>query len=216
MEKIALLLQDYNYYRAKTRYLIEARKKKPNIGDVKEKNGYPALKEMDHWCGVHSIDSRKWLYFLFQRTGFQFGPKLTALIPNKKREWEVIDKFKKLHGAHLFEDRVYNQYQFKRVHSGDIHDANRDVSPMAERIKARYIAANQYKRCLDEMFVSGPDIYPTRGYHPKSKVCQNCIVARECITKLRAAVPAFDIIALRTGQLTLEQAAIADGRYYQR
>jgi hypothetical protein len=211
-ERLQTLLDDFNEYRARTEYVVRIRRGHPIAGLGKDK-AFPSLQVMDEWCISRQIDSRRWLYWLFARTNFRFAPKLTALTPTEKREPLVLSKYRTLRDTPYFDHRIHRELAHKRLHEGATFDPNRDLSPMAEALKRRYLTAGEPGRCMDQMFVNAPYAHPTWGYHPKSLACIRCPLAQPCAAKLRAAVPAFDPVALRSGLITLEQAQIAEGRW---
>lgn len=211
-ERLQTLLDDFNEYRSRTEYMVRLRKGRPIMGLGRDK-AYPMLLDMDSWCIDHGIDSRRWLYWLFARTNFRFAPKLTCLKPSPKRESESLQKYQTLRDTPYFSSRLYREKAHQRMHAGETFNASRDLSPMAEALKRRYLSAGEPERCIEEMFANRPDSHPTWGYHPKSLACVRCPLAQPCAAKLRAAVPAFDPVALRAGQLTLEQAQVMEGRW---
>jgi hypothetical protein len=211
-ERLQTLLDDFNDYRSRTEYVVQIRKGAAIAGLGKAK-AFPVLQAMDEWCTSHAVDSRRWLYWLFARTNFRFAPKLTALTPNPKRETLSLSKYKTLRDTPFFNHRLHREEAHKRLHDGSIFNPNRDMSPMAEALKRRYLNAGEPERCVAEMFTNETHAHPTWGYHPKSVACVRCPLAFQCAAKLRAAVPAFDPVALRSGMISLEQAQVAEGRW---
>jgi len=210
--RLQTLLNDFNDYRSRTEYQARIRAKRP-IHSVGREKAYPFLAAMDSWCIAHGVDSRRWLYWLFARTNFRYAPKLACLKPSAKNEVQALGKYLALKHTPLFSDRLYHEQAHKRLHDGETFSANRDLSPMAEALKRRYLAAGEPERCMAEMFNARPDAHPTWGYHPKSTTCVRCPLAASCAAKLRAAVPAFDPIAVRSGAMTLAEAQVMEGRW---
>ncbi len=66
-------------------------------------------------------------------------------------------------------------------------------------LKKRYVMWGNQARCMSEMETE------TFGYHPKSEVCQSCQARHQCAAILQSKV-GFDIMALRLGSITTEQA----------
>lgn len=212
-DRLKVLLDDLNDYRARTHYLSQIRAGKPFMASF-GKRALPHLSAMDDWCVARGIDSRRWLYWLFHRTNFRFAPRIAYLIPNPKKEAEAIERFSTLRDTPYLAQRLHRDFAREKLHSGVGFDPNRDMSPMAENLKRRYLGMGEPERCMDQMFANSPDTHPTWGYHPKSVACHRCPLAQACMAKLRAAVHGFDPVALRSGTMTLEQAQIADGRWH--
>lgn len=212
-ERASQLLADYNTYRNQTENVTRLRKLHP-IRDIGPIKGLPLVSKMDLWCVARGIDPRRWLYWLFARTGFRFAPKLTQLTPSSKRENETLAKYKNLRGTPQFTDRIFREVETKRAQAGQIFDPNRDLSYVSESMKRRYLLEGRPDKCISDMFSNRQDTVPTWGYHPKSLSCVRCPLARQCEMTLRASVPTFDIVALRLGQITLQTAQIMDGRAY--
>lgn len=211
-EQLQTLLNDFNEYRARTEYIAKLRQGRPMRSLGREK-AFPVLQEMQAWCNTRGIDSRRWLYWLFARTNFRFAPKLACLKPSPQRESEVLQKYQALRDTPYYSERIYREIAHQRLHAGETFDCNRDLSPMAEALKRRYLAAGEPERCLAEMFADHADSHPTWGYHPKSLACVRCPLTQACAAKLRAAVSSFDPVALRAGIITLEQAQVSEGRW---
>ena len=218
MSQAQTLLDDYNDYRARTAYMAEIRKKHP-VHTLGAKKGLPLFEEMERWCSERGIDPRRWLYWLFERTKFLHIPKLAHLFPKTKdpkklakAEAKAIAGYKAMKATPLFTEKLFQEINVKRAERGDFFDPNRDLSYMSESVKARFVSNGQPDRCLSQMFANDPEVVATWGYHPKSDACAHCPLAAQCADRLRVAVPAFDVVALRLGQITLQQAQIMDGR----
>lgn len=219
-ERARTLLDDFNAYRSQTENYSRLRQLHP-MRSLGAEKGLPALQAMDAWCRERGIDSRRWLYWLFARTRFRFAPKLTNLIPARKTpklqakaEAKALAAYNALRGTPQLTERVFRELEIKRAHAGQSYDPNRDLSHIAEAVKRRYLAEGNPDKCLSDMFANRPDTVPTWGYHPKSLSCVRCPLAQQCVAQLRAAVSSFDIVALRLGQMTLQQAQVMDGRAY--
>ena len=217
--QLQVLLDDFNKYRNQTMNIRTGRV----LGFIKEVGkvkGEAALGPMRDWCDARGVDPRRWLYWLFARTQFRFSPKLTQLVPAKqrkgesllkaqKREAESLRKYSLLRNTPQLTSLIFQEIDQKRVDAGLNWDPNRDLTPLAEVMKSRRLSEGRPDLCLDAMFAQEA---PTWGYHPKSKFCGQCPLASPCANRLQAAVPQFNIFALRTGQLSLQQAMVLDGR----
>ena len=220
LERERTLLDDYNAYRNQTENINELRKLHP-IRDLGPAKALPAFTQLDAWCSSRGIDSRRWLYWLFARTRFRFAPKLANLVPNRKNpklqakaEAKALSDYNALRATPQYTERVYRELEMQRANAGQTFNPNRDMSPISEVMKRRYLAEARPEKCLSDMFANRVDTVPTWGFHPKSLSCVRCPLAKQCELTLRAAVPAFDIVALRLGQITLQQAQVLDGRAY--
>jgi len=217
-ERAKVLLRDFNRYRNRTENFAKMRQEHP-VRDLGEAKGIPAFEKLDAWCSARGIDSRRWVYWLFARTRFRFAPKITNLYPNRKNlkqqvkaEAAALAAYNKLKGTPLLTETILGEVDLQRAQRGESFNPNRDLSTTAEIMKRRYLQEGRPDLCLSSMFVNGSDVVATWGYHPKSSSCVRCPLAYQCAMTLRASVPTFDIMALRMGQITIQQAQIMDGR----
>jgi len=140
------------------------------------------------------LNPRLWLYSLFVSRKWLFAPKLE---PSNLLSEKHLPKFQRLKDYSFY--RQYQQVQEALNPSPDSFDPNRDLSSTAEQAKRYYLAAGNAAECMNRMRDE------TFGFHPKSTVCCNCPAASECRESLEASVR-FDIIALRNGTLSVEEA----------
>jgi hypothetical protein len=194
------LFDDFNYYRAHTRNVLSRREKAP-VRDYKQTpKRLDVLKEMIGWCSLHDVDPRLWLYSLFVSRKWLFAPTFNQLIPRSQRTAKKsLRSYSTLSDLPIFQKRIDEQNREHAEAEGVVWDPNRDLNYSAEGLKRRFLNEGDVERCMREMETT------TFGYHPKSFVCARCPVARRCEQALQAKVP-FDITALRSGQLTAEQA----------
>lgn len=209
---ISILLDDYNAYRAHTAYFAQLIQRVP-VRSLKMEKARAPLTALIEWCVVRGLEPRRWLYWLFDRSQFRYAPKLNALQP--KNEVAAIEKYQAMRRTPLLDERLQQARAQVRRADGRWFDPNRDLSAQAEARKWRYLSEGRPDLCIAAMFDNSEGTHPTWGYHPASASCPRCPLAAQCAMSLRAAVPAFDPIALRAGALTLEQARIAEGRYYR-
>lgn len=196
-EQLEKLVAAYGHYRYQTVYAFSMRqqgRKFPATVSATSKNGKEvrvALSAMVGWCEERGVDPTVWLYWLFSRGyGWKIAPKAKQLCSEKsfKRFCMNHGNTRPQHG--LQRQHLIEQHKFQKD-SGEVHDPNRDITSSAEALKARYVAAGEYERCMSQMATL------TFGFHPRSRVCIVCPVARQCEQSLRAATPGFDIIAIR-------------------
>jgi hypothetical protein len=199
---VETLLSDFNKYRFQTANVFKLRQQGKHIVDIKShskkgKELCAALGQMIEFCAERHIDPRLWLYSLFKARLWQFAP-----LPKQLCSKKHIERFQKVGKAQQNDHAGYTQHvtqEIARSQAATTYDARRDLTPAAEVLKQRYVAQGDYQRCIDLMGSQ------TLGYHPKSRVCVSCPVAQACANKLCATFP-FDILALREGRITAEQA----------
>jgi hypothetical protein len=199
-----ILLHDYNRYRAHTFRLQQLRQKHP-IRDVGPKKGIPIFEKLDAWCQTQSIDSRRWLYHVFKVRKWLFAPALYQLIPAKASLKRRLAAYHEMTDTPLFADTLRQDADLQRCAEGTVLDRNRDLIPMAESMKQRYLTECRPDKCIAAMWED------TYGYHPKSKVCAVCPMASQCEIELQGSV-SFDISALRRGEITIQQAQMVAER----
>lgn len=209
------LFADYNFWRLHTWNVQRMEKEGIPIRTLTDKNGEKrlALNQLRYWCGRRDLDTRFFLATLFGRTRWQFAPQFGQLIPKS-----AAATAKAIHRYHnpdsatmtLFRLRVSQEVRRDQELSGAAYDGSRDLSATTEALKRRYLEEGDAERCLEEMDTN------TLGYHPRSLVCAGCALASRCEALLRHKSPAFDIIALRRGELTLEQAKGLVAQYASR
>jgi hypothetical protein len=165
-----------------------------------------ALEGMAAWCRERQIDPRHWLQSLFASRRWIFAPQWNQLTSEK----HLKKKYPKSIASKPYQEMVTAEWQSGQAVRGKLFDVNRDLSPVTEAIKARYLWKNEADRCFariqDETF----------GFHPLSLACARCPKAGDCERVLRSLAQ-FDIVALRRGSITMEQAAQQERqRHYER
>ena len=198
------LLSDFNQYRSRTFHMQQVRAAGP-CRDVGEKKGFPLLQAMDEWCRSQGIDSRRWLYYLFRKRKWLFAPKIDQLIPSKKNMAKALAGYAAMTDTPGYAATIYREAEASRRQAGTDCDPNRDLIAMAEERKRVYLGEGRPDKCLEQMTTE------TYGYHPKSTVCARCASSYECAVRLKASV-VFDIMALRNGTMTLQQAQVIVAR----
>lgn len=194
-ELAAKLLEDYNYYRAYTRHVKELTDQGRRIKNVvATPERLRVLEELCGWCRSRRIDPRLWLYTLFQARQWLFAPKFEQLMSEKH-----IVRYRNASNLDFYHRRMREEATARRAQAGDVFDRNRDISPSVESLKRVYLAKDRPEQCMAAMEAE------TYGFHPRSLVCGRCRLAKQCETKLRELV-VFDIIALRRGEITAEEA----------
>ena len=199
-----VLLHDFNRYRAHT-FHIQRLRAVQCVRELGPKKGLPIFEKLDAWCRTYNIDARRWLYHLFKVKKWIHAPVLTTLIPSKrslKKRWAA---YQEMTDTPFFAATIRQEIDARRRETGNVVDRNRDLIPMAEILKRRYLGESRPDKCLNEMWEQ------TFGYHPKSQVCGHCPLAARCAGELQASVT-FDIMALRRGDLTLQEAQVIASR----
>jgi hypothetical protein len=163
------------------------------------------MEKLEQWCQKNSIDPRRFLYHQFKIRNWLFAPTLLSLTPSKVSAKKRIAAYQEMKETPVFAEAVYQAINIQRHAEGSIFDRNRDLSPMAENMKARYLSLGRADACMDQM-----DEY-TYGYHPKSRSCITCPLAQQCLGRLQQGM-SFDIVALRSGNLSLQEAQLITGR----
>lgn len=205
--EIQQLFDDFQYYRKHTAHYAKLRSELPVLRDLKlTDERKDALSRMTSWCEHNGLDPRWYLYSLFSCRNWRFCPKWEQLTPGtKKTEKKAIARYHLLSEAPLYSQRISEQIAAHQQASGQVYDPNRDLSNTTENIKRSYLAVYDTDRCMDEMTST------TLGYHPRSTVCARCPARAECERRLQATVP-FDIVALRRGDLSVDEAKRIAGR----
>lgn len=196
MEQARLLFEDYCYYRQHTAHVQKLKQERPYLRDLKvTPQRLKLFSRMAKWCSDQGFNPREWLYSLFVSRRWLFCPKLeTAHLLSQKH----IPRYHALQDYTLYRQRIMEQESMKAPDLGTF-DPNRDLSHTAEENKAAYLRAGRAEECMAQMFNS------TFGYHPRSAVCSRCPVAVVCRDQLARSVD-FDVLALRRGEITSEQA----------
>jgi len=197
MDRAKLLFADYCYYRQHTAHIQKLKRERPYLRDLKQTPARLKLfARMAKWCGDQKIEPREWLYTLFVARKWLFCPKLdSAHLQSKKH----LPRFQQYHDYTLFRQRQMEQQTVAAASATSTFDPNRDLSHTAELAKRHYLYQNDTRACMDRMQDE------TFGFHPKSTACARCPAANECREKLEKSVN-FDVLALRRGEITAEQA----------
>jgi len=199
------LFDDYEYYRLFTANYRQLHRQGCVLKTAKKtKDRLDQLQRLIDFCEENKVDSRRFLHSLFQARYWNFAPRWDQLVPaTEKTKKKALARYHSETSTPIYSRRI--QHNQQNVKPDDTFDPNRDISFMAEMLKRRYLAIMDTARCMGEM-------QTTLGYHPKSSVCAHCPVTKECESRLQAMVP-FDIMALRLGNLTTDQAKRVAGWY---
>ncbi len=182
------LFDAYSYYRGFTAHYQKRYKRALKRSPDRLKR----LEEMSTWCKSRGLDPQYWLYSLFAARNWFYAPRWDQLCSAKNianyERWKPHDG-----------DRVRVQFTVQR----EERQWNwwRDVGGTSEALKQKYAARGDYQRC----YYATDQTY---GYHPRSPVCTSCPLSKPCLQNLQGQVR-FDIVALRRGDITLEQARAA-------
>ncbi len=195
MSRAEILLNDYNFYRFQTNSIKSKRAAGAyivSLASTPERLSF--FDRLIKWCADHSIDPRHWLHSLFVARHWMFAPPLKQLISPKH-----LKRYEGMGDMPGYRARIAAEQHALDDAAGRVFDCNRDVSHSAETLKMRYVQLGQAGRCMELMSTE------TFGYHPKSKVCGVCPIKIACEAMLLANVN-FDIMALRRGEITSQQA----------
>lgn len=187
------LLEDYNAYRFRTHNIQQLRQRGQYVQSLGPKR-ISAFQELYQWCVERSIDPRRWLCSLFEARRWLFAPPLNQLKSKKH-----LDRYSKITDLPAFQTRLAQERTKRRHIEQKTFDPNRDLTASAESLKSRYLEMGNLDRCMEQMDTE------TYGFHPKSSVCSRCPVQNQCAAMLRGKVR-FDIMALRCGEITADQA----------
>lgn len=199
------LFEDYAYYRLHTRHYQEQIRTRPMRSLKKSPDRLEQLSKLLAFCEEHDVDARAFLHSRFQTYRWNFAPPWHHLVPGSKATTKKsLDQYNALREAPLYAKRIQQNQQ--NIIADTTFDPNRDINPSIETVKRRYLATGDVARCVSESQTL------TLGYHPKSTVCARCSAQSECEAQLRASVP-FDIVALRRGDLSADQAKRLAGWY---
>lgn len=201
------LLETYNEFRRKTHHYQENKKRNPFLKDLvaHPKNGPDRLAQLDQliiWCHKENIDPERWLYTMFSCHKWLHAPAFNKLIPKNKKRSKTYSMYFSDRETPEWHRVVSEKTRQRQQSEGRIFDPNRDLSASAESLKKQYLAAGDPHACMRDTHAR------TYGYHPKSTTCARCPIAYECSYYLQQSVP-FDILALRRGEITSEQARMA-------
>lgn len=182
------LFDAYNNYKRNTLYYKKLRSNTPYLKELKATPQRLALfKELAEWCKAKDILPNQWLYTLFAARYWKYPPKLERAHLMSEKHIKRFHKFSNWDAYAALQDKP-----------APIFDPNKDLSNSVETLK-KYFLENNIETCLERM---QKDTY---GYHPLSKVCEICTIQIKCREVLTSSVN-FDIIALRRGELEMEDA----------
>jgi hypothetical protein len=203
VSSLAQLYDDYVSYWRLTHSTIGKRATVPFIKPPKPTpERLAALKKMAVYCVENGADPRLWLYTLFVSRAWMYPPKFEHLTPKSH-----LKRYRKEHRLGLFQRKMEAE-RHRRV-KDEQYDPNRDIAASVESRKAWYVRVGNTKACMEAMDAE------TLGFHPKSSTCIACPIRTSCESTLRKRV-AFDIVALRRGDITAAQAQAMATNFYSR
>lgn len=197
------LFDDYAFYRYHTKNYRIAILDHGMRPLAKSKKRLDQFGELIAFCEIKGVNPRLYLFSLFAGRFWNFAPRLDQLVPaSKKTATKSLDRVKNLRDLTLYRERL----AVAKLNAGESRqfDPNVDISPSVEAIKQRYQEQGLFEECI----AKGPIL--TLGFHPKSKICQRCLFASRCTEIIQKTVK-FDIIALRSGKITVDTAKRASG-----
>lgn len=184
------LFADYNYWRAFCSAVIE-RRSQHKLNDLAVcDEALEELEAMAAWCEERGLDPRLWLYTLFRVFRWFWPPRLIPGVLRADKHVREYDRGGRLdaYRRHILADKPLAPF-----------DPNVETSPTTEARKAHFAAKGEAQRCFELALEN------TFGYHPDSETCRRCPLGPQCAEKLTRWAT-FDIMALRSGQLSREQA----------
>ena len=147
-------------------------------------------------CKEREVDPRLWLFCLFRARRWTYPPR--------RRPEDLMSEGFLSRGRYQEMLRKGTLDGYRRHKTGFKRrlDPNKDLIPGAEQKKRGYIRNGATELC---MLMIPAETY---GYHPKSRWCQRCPSQAQCRPRTQRLVP-FDILALRRGEITPEEARAA-------
>lgn len=191
------LWDDFLYWTSRTGHYQKRHRENPYLRPMKvTPDRLRIMTAMKQFCEERGIPARQWLYSLFAIRFWMFAPKLSISYLCSEKH---IEKFNKFDNYDLYTKRIQDQMDRNYITATNMFDPNRDLSHTAEDAKRSYLANGLSDVCISKMESE------TFGYHPISKVCDSCLDKIKCEQILKSKVR-FDIMALRRGEITAEEA----------
>lgn len=186
----AKLLADYVSYWELTHHVKQMRREHWVRSPVLTTDRCALLEKFELWCGEHELDARRWLAALFYVRRFMYAPTWKHLMSDTPKAREFY---------HRKEMPEYDQKIRRELSDGQqVENPNVDVIPAAEIRKQSYAESGDPTGCMI-------DFASTYGWHPRSRVCQQCVIAGACRQQLSSR-STCDLVALREGRITWEEA----------
>lgn len=192
--EVAQLWTDFNYYWLRTTNIQKVVQSGRPIRTRKlTLERYELFCALYDWCVQKDVDPRLWVFALFRARRWMYAPQLERGHLMSERFLDSGKYQRVVHRGTLDGYRLYKKGPVKGL------DPNRDLIPGAEQKKRVWQQNGQSDVC---MLMTLSDSY---GYHPESRWCRQCSLQAECQQRLTTSVN-FDILALRRGEMTVEQA----------
>lgn len=191
-ELVRQLLDDFNFYRGHTKSIIQRREQHPVNDWAAKPDRLAMLDDLVTWCQERSLQPRFWIYHLFAARRWRYPPDLKRghlFSENLTRSYHYQ------RASQFYTERLEDTAHVRRQAEDQAHDNNLELSVGTETLKRSYAKRQAWQLCM-------ADMQETYGYHPLSKVCQECPVAEPCEAQLRTMFP-FDIVAARRGDLKM-------------
>ena len=197
-KEISQLFDDYVFYRDQTTYYKNAKKKNPYLRDLKPTpERLRVLEEMVIWCKERKVPPRQWLYSLFYVRAWNFAPTLTTQHLLSKNH---LKRFHSDINYDFYAHYIRKLENLKKLRDSEkSFDPNKDVTKTTEDAKLYYLKSGGTYECRKYMLTA------TFGYHPLSEICRKCADSDACLEELQSYA-AFDILALRSGKLSVGEA----------
>ena len=200
-DKAISLFQDFCIYYLQIATVQKLRDQGKFVGKHKlTEERIQLFEELIAWCAERHIDPRLWVYLLYRNRCWAWPIPMSsakAARPHLLSE-KAIAKYDKF----MEQDRLDSYESYRRRSDAkrkSPFDPNVDVIPIVEAKKERYVRLGQTQACIQEMRAT------TFGFHPRSRICSQCPAQMSCRQQLLATV-SFDILGLREGRITVEEA----------
>jgi hypothetical protein len=195
------LLRQFNQWRRKTAHFQSQATLHPmkDLAAVtKKENRIDQLNRLIAWCNGEGIDPERWIYTMFSARNWKHCPPFQTLIPKNKSKSKTYQLYFQSRETPEYDRVVHQRVEVHQMQSGQRYDPNRDLGTVSENLKRQYLSEGRANECMENM-------NQTLGYHPRSIACARCPVQGLCANRLQSVV-SFNIIALRRGDITAEQA----------
>ena len=154
---------------------------------------YQLFSDLYDWCSEKDLDPSLWLFALFRSRRWTYAVPL-------ERGSLLSERFLSNGKYQKMLDRgTLDGYRLSRQGTKSALDPNVDIIHGAEQKKRVYALYGQVDLCMMNAAAE------TFGFHPCSQWCNRCRLRAECESRIQNMVP-FDIVALRRGELTVEEA----------
>jgi hypothetical protein len=155
------------------------------------------MEEFIRWCDERCLPPREFLFVLFARRGWGYiVPLLKGHLCSDKGRKFYLESRDTLDFS-IYERRI--SQEDKPTINDECMDEGAAIQPHIEHRKFMLARAGGFGACYD-----APD--ETKGFHPKSGVCQTCPLAQACSARLQEG-KSWDVAAYRKSVAEAQQVA---------